>query len=113
MSLRWEGICYKKPWVMMHACNPNTLELEARGSEVQCYRWIYSEFRASLGYMMICLRRRREQSGGGEGREGKGRRGREEGKGGRGRRKEEKRRKIGGARGGRKGKGGRGGGGGN
>lgn len=74
--------------------NSTTLELEARGPEVHCYRWIHSEFRASLGYVMICLRRRREQSGGGEGRERKGGRGREEERGG-GRGKEEvKRRKI-------------------
>lgn len=38
-----------------HAYDSTTLELEARGSEVQSYYWIHSEFRASLGYMMICL----------------------------------------------------------
>lgn len=37
---------YKKPWVMMHAYNSNTLELEARGSEAQSHARIY---------MYICI----------------------------------------------------------
>jgi len=63
----------EEPGMEAHVYHSATLGLEARGSEVQCYPWIHSEFKASLGYMMICLIRRREQSRG-EGRKGKERR---------------------------------------
>ena len=45
-----------KPGTVIHACNPNTAEVEAGESEVQGgYTSLHSELKASLGYMRLCL----------------------------------------------------------
>jgi ribosome-binding protein aMBF1 (putative translation factor) len=47
---------------MEHACNPNTLEPEAGGSEVQGHPWLYNELQASLGMCETLSQSKAKQS---------------------------------------------------
>lgn len=40
----------------LHICDPRTQEVGARGSEIQCYIELQSNFKASLGYIRSCLK---------------------------------------------------------
>jgi hypothetical protein len=55
-------ICFKEALKfgrVVHACNPNTLEFEARGSQVQGQPEIHSEFQVSLSYIVRpCLKKK-------------------------------------------------------
>ena len=39
----------------MHTYKPSTWEVEVEGSRIHLL-WIHSEFKASLGYMRLCLK---------------------------------------------------------
>lgn len=45
--------------MLVHACNPSTLEVEAGGPEVQGHLRLHSEFESNLGYRRICLKSER------------------------------------------------------
>lgn len=47
--------------MLMHACNPTTWEVDARGSVVQEFKTILSKFEASLGYTSPCLGKKKEK----------------------------------------------------
>lgn len=65
---------YAEPWVrspdlrkldaVVHACNSNTPEAEAGGSETQGHPQLHSYLEVSLGYMRPCFKKRGEQKHG-------------------------------------------------
>lgn len=46
--------------VAAHAYIADTQELEAKRLEVQCHRWLYGEFRASLEHTTFYLKKKRK-----------------------------------------------------
>lgn len=40
--------------------NPSTPKVEAEGLEVQGDPWLYQEFKARLGYMRLCLKKKKK-----------------------------------------------------
>ena len=42
--------------MLIYACNPSTLETEAGRLEVQGHLLLPAEFKASLGYIRLCLK---------------------------------------------------------
>lgn len=44
---------------MAHSHNPSTEEVETGGLEVQAYPWRHSEYKASLGFIQTCLKKKK------------------------------------------------------
>jgi hypothetical protein len=45
-----------------HTCNFNVIEVQAGGSKVQDHAHLHSKFKASLGYMRSCLKKKKDQT---------------------------------------------------
>lgn len=46
--------------VVLHTCNLSSQEVEAAGSGVQGHPWLHKEFENNLGYMRLCLKKKKQ-----------------------------------------------------